>query len=136
MTTTWKPTGYSSVSSYLGTTKAQVRSDFLSSTVGATQFGRHENEDGSIMHAEVRLEDTVIALGTAPEGWPSEPCHLHVRVPDVDRTYEAALANGGDSVQAPVRKGDSNHRCGVMGPGGNTWWFSTQAEGRVQAAAP
>ena len=126
MTSTWKPADYNSVSPYLVTKNAQEIIDFLSSTVGATQLRRHENEDGSIMHAEVRLDDTVIMIGTAPEGSAAVPCHLHVYVPDVDRTYEAALANGGESVQAPVRKRDPDRRCGVKGPGGNTWWFSTQ----------
>ena len=126
MNTTWKPDGYNSVSPYLVTKNAQEIIDFLISTVGAAALRRIENEDGAIMHAEVRLDDTVIMMGGAPEGFSAVPCHIHVYVPDVDRAYAAALENGGESVQAPVRKGDPDRRCGVKGPGGNTWWFSTQ----------
>ena len=67
-------------------------------------------------------------IGEAPEGWSAVPCHIHVYVPDVDETYALALENGGESVQAPVQKGDPDRRSGVKGPGGNTWWFSTQVE--------
>ncbi len=63
----------------------------------------------------------------SPERLPSG--RYHVYVPDVDETYAAALENGGESVQAPVKKGDPDRRSGVKGPGGNTWWFSTQVEG-------
>ena len=128
MTDTWKPPGYNSVSTYLVTNNAQEIIDFLHATVGATPLRRYDNEDGSVRHAEVRIDDTVVMMGGAPGGWSAVPCHIHVYVPDVDETYAAALANGGESVQEPVQKGDPERRCGVKGPGGNTWWFSTQVE--------
>jgi uncharacterized glyoxalase superfamily protein PhnB len=80
------------------------------------------------MHAEVRIDDTVVMIGEAQEGWEAAPCHLHVYVLDVDATYATVLKNGGDLVQAPVQKGDADRRSGVKGPGGNTWWLSTQVE--------
>ncbi len=129
MTDTWKPPGYNSVSAYLVTKNAQEIIDFLDATLGATSLRRHDNEDGSVGHAEVRIDDTVVMIGEAPEGWSAIPCHIHVYVPDVDKTYAAALENGGESVQEPVQKGDPDRRSGVKGPGGNTWWFSTQVEG-------
>ncbi len=128
MTDTWKPAGYNSVSTYLVTNNAQEIIDFLHATLGATSLRRHENEDGSVRHAEVRIDDTVLMIGEAPQGWSPVPCHIHVYVPDVDETYALALENGGESVQAPVQKGDPDRRSGVKGPGGNTWWFSTQVE--------
>ncbi len=129
MTDTWKPPGYNSVSPYLVTENAQEVIDFLQATLDATPLRRHENEDGSVLHAEVRIDDTVVMIGEAPQGWSAVPCHLHVYVPDVDATYAAAVENGGESVQAPVKKDDPDRRSGVKGPGGNTWWFSTQVEG-------
>jgi uncharacterized glyoxalase superfamily protein PhnB len=68
-------------------------------------------------------------IGQAGESWPATPAHLHVYVPDVDATYEAALAAGAESLQTPVRKGDQDKRGGVKDPGGNSWWFGTQIEG-------
>ena len=80
--------------------------------------------DGSIMHAEVRIGDTVVMVGDAGDNWPAVPAHLHVYVDSVDTIYERALAAGGVSVQ-PERKGDdSDRRGGVKDPTGNTWWIA------------
>jgi uncharacterized glyoxalase superfamily protein PhnB len=124
-----KPEGYSSLSPYLVAVGAQSVIDFLKQTFGASQLRRFENPDGSIMHAEVRIDDTVVMIGEAGPEFPPAPCHLHVYVADVDSVYRQALAAGGVPVQEPVRKeGDSDRRGGVMDPAGNTWWIATQVE--------
>jgi uncharacterized glyoxalase superfamily protein PhnB len=81
------------------------------------------------MHAEVRIDDTVIMLTDAfPPAWPSVPSHVHVYVPDVDATYKKAIDAGALSVQAPIKRGDENRRAAVKDPGGTTWWISTKVE--------
>jgi len=128
MSKTYKPEGYSSVSVYIVTEGAQRVIDFLKQTFGATQLRRFENPDGKIMHAEVRLDDTVVMIADAGGNYPPFPVWLHVYVEDVDKTYQKALQAGGTSVQAPVRKeGDPDKRGGVKDPGGNTWWIATHA---------
>lgn len=123
----WKPEGYPTVSAYLITSGAQAVIDFLEATVDAEPLRRFEMPDGSIMHAEVRIEDSVVMIGEAGENWPPVPCHLHVYVPDVDVTFARALVTGATKVQAPEQKeGDPDRRGGVKDPGGNTWWFATQ----------
>jgi PhnB protein len=122
----WKPTGYTSVSPYLITENAQAVIDFLEATFAASVVRRFDHPDGSIMHAEVRIDDTVVMLGQAGENWPAAPSHLHVYVPEVDTVYAAALDGGGQPVEAPVKKGDADRRGGVKDPGGNTWWIATQ----------
>lgn len=129
MAASWKPEGYTSLSPYLITRNAEAVIRFLEAVLGAERLRRFEMPDGSIMHAEVRIDDTVVMMGEAGDAWPAVPSHLHVYVPDVDRTYALALENGGDEVQAPAqREGDADRRGGVMDPGGNTWWFATQLE--------
>lgn len=127
MSQNWKPDGYTSVSPYLITENAQEVVDFLQTTLGATPLRRFETPEGSIMHAELDIDGTVVMLGEAGENWPAVPCHLHVYVPDVDATYARALENGGEPLQPPARRdGDLDRRGGVLDPGGNTWWFATQ----------
>jgi PhnB protein len=124
-----KPEGYSSVSSYLVTEGAQRVIDFLKKTFGATELRRYDKPDGSIMHAEVRIDDTVVMIGDAGGQWPAFPSWLHVYVEDVDATYRRALEAGGVSVQEPEQKdGDADRRGGVKDPGGNTWWIATQVD--------
>jgi PhnB protein len=122
-----KPVGYTTVSPYLIAAGAQRVVDFLKQTFGARELRRYDLPDGSIMHAEVQIGDTVVMIGDAGEKWPAVPAHLHVYVKDVDATYRRALAAGGVSVQPPERKGDDpDRRGGVEDPAGNTWWIATQ----------
>jgi PhnB protein len=122
-----KPQGYTSLSPYLVVHGAQKVIDFLKQTFGATELRRYDMPDGSIMHAEIRVDDTVVMIADGGGEWPPFPSWLHVYVPDVDATYARALKAGGVSVQAPERKeGDPDRRGGVKDPGGNTWWIATQ----------
>lgn len=123
----WKPDGYSTVSPYLVAAGARQVVDFLRATFGATELRRYDAPDGSIVHAEVRIGDTVVMLGDAGESWPAAPCHVHVYVEDVDAVFDEAVAAGGVPVEEPTQKeGEPERRGGVEDPAGNTWWISTQ----------
>ena len=127
MSLPFKPEGYPSVSPYLITSAAERVVTFLVESFDATVLRRFDLPDGTIMHAEVRIDDSVIMLGSAGGDWPPVPCHVHVYVPRVDDTYRRALAAGGTSVQEPTQKeGDPDRRGGVKDPGGNTWWIGSQ----------
>ena len=80
------------------------------------------------MHAEVRIDDTVVMIADAADGWPPVASHVHVYVPDVDATYKRALGAGATSVQEPVKKQDADKRGGVKDAGGTTWWIATKVE--------
>ncbi|WP_224248230.1 VOC family protein [Hyalangium gracile] len=126
MTKPYKPEGYASVSVYLMANGAQRVIDFLKKTFDAQELRRYDAPNGTIMHAEVRIDDTVVMISDGGGPYPAFPVWLHVYVPDVDATYQRALAAGGVSVQEPVQKGDPDRRGGVKDPAGNTWWISTQ----------
>ena len=101
--------------------------EFVTKVFGATPQRRFDGPDGRIMHAEMRIDDSVVMLADAHGDWPSFPSWIHVYVPDVDATYQRALAAGGTSVQAPQqRQGDPDRRGGVADSNGNQWWISTQ----------
>jgi PhnB protein len=127
MATTWKPENYNSVSVYIVADNAQQVIDFLKKTFDASPLRRFDSPDGKIMHAEVRINDTVVMIANAGGAYPAFPVWLHVYVPDAQATYKKALAAGGVSVQEPVHKPrDPDLRGGVKDPCGNTWWISTQ----------
>lgn len=78
------------------------------------------------MHAEVRIDDTVIMMGDAAEGWPAAPAHVHIYVLDVDATYKRALEAGATPLQEPTQKDDPDKRGGFKYPIGTSWWIATQ----------
>ncbi|CAN5483207.1 VOC family protein [soil metagenome] len=127
MVITHKPDGYSSVSPYLIVNGAQATVDFLVKVFRGVQLRRYADEDGGLLHVEVRIDDTVVMLADATSDWPSPGSMVHVYVADVDDTYRRALAAGATSVQEPAQKDDLDRRGGVRDAGGTTWWIATQA---------
>jgi uncharacterized glyoxalase superfamily protein PhnB len=120
----WKPAGYTSVAPYLMVPDASVAIDFLVRVFDAHELARHPGPNGRVMHAELRIDDTVVMMAEASAGWPQLPAHVHVYVSDVDECHSRALAAGAESVQAPVKKDDPDRR-GGFAHSGVTWWIAT-----------
>jgi len=123
----YKPAGYTSAAPYLIVADAEALLGFLRAVFGAEPLFLHRRDDGSIAHAEVRIDDTVVMCGQA-EGVP--PAHVHVYLADVDAAFARALAAGGSEVQPVAEKGDGDRRGGVADPSGTVWWLSTQISPR------
>ncbi len=121
-----KPDGHTTVSPYLIVDGASATIEFLRKVLGAVELLRVPGPAGKVMHAEVRIDDTVVMIADGAAGWPPVPSHVHVYVPDVDATYRRALEAGATSVQEPVKKGDADKRGGVKDAGGTTWWIATK----------
>ena len=128
MTSPFKPDGYQSVSPYLCVRNAVATIEFLKQVFSATEIRRFPNDTGGIMHAEVRIDDTVIMFADQIENWPASTSHLHVYVENVDATYTRALEAGATAVQPPEKKADPDKRGGVRDADGNTWWIATKVE--------
>jgi PhnB protein len=120
-----KPKGYNSASPYLIVDGAGETIEFLAKVFDASELQRFADPSGKVMHAEVRIDDTVVMLADGNEGFPAVPAHVHIYVPDVDATYERAIAAGATSVQEPVKKDDPDKRGGIKDAGGTTWWIAT-----------
>ncbi len=122
----YKPADYPSVSAYLAAREPQKIVDFLKKTFNAVVMRRFDRPDGSIMHIEVRVHDSIVMIGGVGDDWEPQPAMVHVYVEDVDRTFKAAVAAGGEVIAEPVRKdGDPDKRGGVKDPCGNQWWIGT-----------
>jgi PhnB protein len=122
----YKPVGYTSVAPYLVVEDARAAVSFLVRVFGATELRMITGDDGNLLHGEVRIDDTVVMLADATEGWPAIGTHVHVYVEDVDATYRNAIEAGAESVQEPVQKDDEDKRGGVKDPAGTTWWIATR----------
>ena len=128
MSKPFKPKGYNSVSPYLIVRNAEASLSFLTKVLQAQELRRFSDETGRILHVEVQIDDSVVMMAESMEGWPSSDSHVHIYVPDVDDSYQKAMAAGGESVQEPMKKDDPDRRCGVKDAGGTTWWISTMIE--------
>jgi PhnB protein len=123
----FKPKGYSTVSPYIVVKKAGLLIEFLEKLFGARQLQRIDAPNGTMMHAEIQIDDTIVMLGEAGENWPATPTHVHIYVADVDLCFRMALDLGATSVQPPDRRGqEPNRRAAIRDSSGNTWWISTK----------
>jgi PhnB protein len=133
MTQPFKPPGYPSLSPYLMVRGGQAVIEFLKQAFGATELRRFDGPGGSILHAEVRIQDSIVMLSEGTAAYPAFPAWLHLYLPDVDAAYSLALKVGGKPVQPTEQKpGDPDRRGGVLDPSGNTWWISTQVASPAQ----
>lgn len=120
---TYKPDSYTTVSPYLVVPDAAATIDFLEKIFSAAELRRFPAPDGKrLMHAEVRIEDSVSMLGDACDGWPAVGSHIHVYVPDIDAVFEAAVSAGAEPWQEPVKKEDEDKRGGFKDRWGTAWW--------------
>lgn len=126
----FKPAGYNSVSPYFVVKGAAKFVDLLTKLFNASQHRTFGRPDGSVMHAELKIDDSIIMLSEASENFPGNNLLMHVYVPDVDATYAKALALGCTSLQVPSQKeGDTDKRGGFQDFAGNMWYVSTQLPG-------
>ena len=121
----YKPEGYTSAAPYLLVRDARATLKFLRDVFGADELRvvPCPPEKGGIMHAEARIDDTVIMMGETPDG---PEAHVHVYVPDAAAAHARALEAGASEVQAPMRKEDGDLRGGVRDANGTTWWIASQ----------
>lgn len=122
----YKPDGYTSVSPYLVVRDAQATIDFVVAAFGAQELRRFPNETGGVMHAEVRIGDSVVMLGEMPQ---PTSATVHVYVPDVDAAFAQAIAAGGTVLQPVMEKGDGDRRGGVADANGVGWYMASVVEG-------
>ena len=126
----YKPTGYNSVSPYFIIHEAQKFIDLMKGIFSTKELRRYNREDGSIMHAELLIDDSVIMLGSANEEYTSTTFWMHVYVSDTVAIYEKALSLGCEGIEPPVHKsGDPDIRGTFKDFAGNMWSVGTQKNG-------
>lgn len=127
------PEGFRTVTPYLLADGCAGLIDFLVKALGAVETGRHAMPDGKIMHAQIRVGDSMIMLGDPPPGHPALPCMLYLYVPDADALHRRAVAAGAKSI-APVADQFYGDRSGAIeDPCGNKWWIATHKEDMSEA---
>jgi PhnB protein len=127
MSQPFKPKGYNSVSPYFIVNGAQRFIDLMKTVFDAKELRRFDNPDGTIMHAEIQIDDSVIMLGEASDKWPQQSTVMHVYVANVDETFQKATDAGCEIVEKPtVKEGDPDKRGTFKDFWGNMWSLGTQ----------
>lgn len=109
---------------------------FYATAFGAEEIMRIARPDGRILHAEIRIHDSVLMVGDGdgdgafldPRKAGGTMVGLHVYVEDVDMLYRRAVAAGAESLQPPTDMFYGDRTVMLRDPFGHVWVFLTQIE--------
>lgn len=97
----------------------------LKELFNAKELRRYDAADGTIMHVEVQIDDSVIMLGDSSEEFPPNNLLIHVYV--LDEVFNKAIELGCISLEVPrEREGDPDRRGTFKDFAGNIWSIATQ----------
>lgn len=132
------PAGHHTVTPQLTMDDAARAIDWYKQALGAEEVARAVGPDGKIMHAEIRLGDSLIMLndemggGATPKSLGGSPAALWVYVPDCDALFDRAVAAGAKvwgGAMGAMRDQFWGDRCGTFtDPHGYMWTIATHKE--------
>ena len=123
----FKPEGYNSVSPYFVVEGAQKLIDLLKQIFEGKELRKYEMPEGRILHAEVKIDDSVLMMGDSSDRFPPNKFLTHIYVKDVDQVFQKALDAGCVRIESPKeREGDPDRRGSFRDFSGNIWSIATQ----------
>ena len=104
------PPGYHTLTPSLMLKDARKAIDFYRRAFGAEEIDVMAGPDGRVMHAELRIGDSMFMMGEENPAWAAfksaetlggSPISLHLYFPDADAAFKRAL-DAGAKVEMPV----------------------------------
>ena len=95
------PEGYHTVTPYITVDNAGAVIDFLKKAFDAQESFAMRDDKGNVQHAEVKVGNSIVMLGSSHDQWKARPANFYVYVEDCDAVYKQALAAGGTSLSEP-----------------------------------
>jgi PhnB protein len=131
------PEGFHTVTPAIVVRDAAKAIEFYKKALGAQELVRMPGPDGKIMHAEVKIGDSVIFISDenpqmvhikSPQTLGGSTCTLNVYVPNVDEQFKQAITAGAKE-SMPVADQFWGDRYGTFtDPFGYTWGLATHKE--------
>jgi len=130
------PEGYHNVTPYLYVRSAASAIDFYKSAFGATEIMRMPASNGKIMHAELRIGDSIVMLADenpqtgvmSPQTIGGFSMGLLLYLENVDAVIQKAVESGAKLLR-PIKDQFYGDRSGsVLDPFGHMWTVATHVE--------
>lgn len=130
------PEGMHTITPHITLRNAAQAIDFYKNAFGAQEIGRSLTPDGKIMHAAIRIGDSLIMMN---DEFPNMGCSsaetlggtnitLHIQTEDVDSLFDRAVKAGAKATM-PVANQFWGDRYGqVVDPFGQRWSLATRVE--------
>jgi PhnB protein len=133
------PDGHHTVTPQLTLDNAAQAIDWYKKALGAEEVTRAVGPDGKVLHAEVRIGDSLLMLndagfggGKGPKAFGGSPASLWIYVKDCDALFNRAVAAGAKVAGGPMGHMSDQFwgdRCGTLtDPQGYSWTIATRKE--------
>lgn len=117
------PEGYRTINPFIITKDAAKAIEFCEDVFGgeSQKDALTYEPDGSILHSEVRIGDSLVQVADRQAGWPYTPSLLQIYVNDLDETLARAEKRGAVIITKPTEfLGALFSR--IKDAQGNMWW--------------
>lgn len=130
------PEGYHTLTPYFTVRDAARAVEFYKQAFGATERGVMKSPDGKVMHAELKIGDSILMLADefpdfgalSPESVGGTSAGLHIYVDNVDAAFDRAV-KAGAKVEMPVAEQFWGDRYGTLrDPFGHKWSIATHTK--------
>jgi len=130
------PEGYHTLTPFLTVRNAVKAIEFYKQAFGAQERGVAKDPTGKVMHAEVKIGDSIIMLSDefpefgslSPESGGTPSMGLHIYIENVDQAFERAV-KAGAKVEMPVADQFWGDRYGrLKDPFGHKWSIATHTK--------
>ncbi len=129
------PEGYYSLTPYVVCKDAAKAIDFYTKAFGAQEITRMPGPGGRVMHAEVKIGNSVLMLSdenpdrgaVAPSG-KGRSASLVFYTEDCDTVFQRAIDLGATSIEAPTDMFWGDRMGNLTDPSGHQWAIATHKE--------
>jgi len=122
------PEGRHTVTPYIVVSGVGKLIDFAKEVFGATEVYLSKRPDGTVMHAEIKIGDSIVMMGEGGDGGKHFPAMLYLYLENMDAVYQRAMKAGAKSVREPANQIYGDRVGGVEDAFGNQWWMATHVE--------
>lgn len=130
------PKGFHTLTPALSIKGANQAIEFYKKAFGAELITKMLGPDGSVVHAEIKIGDSMLFLG---DEWPNGPVKspatlsgvtssLNIYAPDVDDWYKRAVDAGAKGTMPPSDMFWGDRWAQIVDPFGHVWGIATHIE--------
>lgn len=135
------PEGMHTVTPHLVCAGAADAIGFYVKAFGAVELGRMPGPDGKLMHAQVKIGDSILMLvdempewgALGPKALKGTPVTIHLSVTDVDAAFAQAVAAGATAKMPPAEMFWGDRYGQVEDPFGHRWSIATHTRDLTDA---
>ena len=136
------PAGQHSLTAHLVCKNADKAIDFYKKAFGATELHRFPGPDGKIMHASLKIGDSLIFLndeipmpdgGKSPQTLGGTPVTINYYTADSDKIFKQAITAGAKEIMPIADQFWGDHYGIVKDPFGHNWAIAHRVEDLTSA---